>query len=115
MHDSDFFDLLPVRNCEYEMEGDKVVLLVPPGKQSFFDRLFFKKLSAKPRKIDLDSVGSFIWGKLAGKITVRELINVVSDKFGMAVNPADERVIRFLKDLAEHKFILLYKKDKSIL
>jgi len=103
--------LYPVRNCEFEKNNDDLaVVLFKKTKLSFIDKIFFKKLSNKPYKIDLDETGSFIYENCGGKFSVEDLIQKVKENFGEKVEPAEERVVKFVEQLNTNKLITLYEK-----
>lgn len=101
----------PVRNCEYEKSNDGlVIVLFKKTKLSFIDKIFFKKLIDKPHKIDLDEIGSFIYENCDGKFNTENLISKVREQFGEKVEPAEERVVKFINQLNQNKLITLYEK-----
>ncbi len=107
---NDFKQVIPVRNCEYEINDNLVTVLYVNRKPSFIERIFFKKLSKKPYKIDLDEVGSFIWQELDGKKNIDEIIKIAEENFLEKIEPADERVELFIKQMHKNKLISLYEK-----
>lgn len=101
----------PVRNCDFEKtENGLIVVLFKKIKSSFIDKIFFKKLINKPHKIDLDEIGSFIYENCDGKINTETLIEKVREHFGVKVEPAEERVVKFIDQLNKNKLITLYEK-----
>ncbi len=106
-------ELYPIRNCEYEVNDGLVTILFVNPRPSFIDRIFFKKLSKRPRKIDLDKIGSFVWELCDGANNVQQIIEKLSDHFGEEVDPADKRVNLFITQLKRNKFINLYMKNQE--
>ena len=107
---SEFLNYYPVRICEYNVENDRVTVFYKEEKPNFLLRKFFKKLAEKPYKIDLDEVGSFIWLLCDGQKNIREIITISQDHFGEKIEPADDRVQKFIKHLHVGRFIRLYSK-----
>lgn len=105
-----FDDVYPIRDCEHEMNDELVTVLYKKKKLNIIEKLFFKKLSSKPYKIDLDDIGSFIWNLCDGKNNVEQIIEVASQHFKDKIEPANERVKLFIKQMNKNKLVKLYKK-----
>ncbi len=113
MDDQKYWELYPFRKCEYEYANDLVVVLFKK-KPTFIEKIFFRKMIDKPYKIDLDEVGSFIWELCDGKNDLSDILQKVKNNFGDKVNPAEERVLNFIKQMNNTKLIQLYEKqDKN--
>ena len=106
----DIKELYPVRLCEHEIQDGLVVVLFKNTKPSFIERIFFKKLIEKPYKIDLDEVGSFIWHLCEGNRSIADIMKVTHDEFGENIEPVEDRVTQFIKQMHKTKLIQLYKK-----
>ena len=104
--DVNLLDLAPVCRAEFEETGDRVVVVRPknhrPGAAGLLDRLTWS-LSAK--RIRLDAVGSFIWRRLDGKTTVREIAQAMRDELGETVEPVEERLGTFLHQLHRQELV----------
>ena len=107
---TDFNDIYPKRNCEHEINDDLVTVLYVKKKLNFIDRTFFKKISAKPYKIDLDEIGSFIWKLCDGKNSVGEITEISRDRFKEKIEPAEERIEKFIKQMNQNKLVSLFEK-----
>ena len=106
-------DLIPVRKVQHEIINNFVVLKFKNSKKGFIDKLFFKNKKEVTDKIDLDEIGSFIWLLIDGKKSVNSLINFTSEKFGEKVEPVDQRVKLFLKQMNDNHLIILFKKEEN--
>lgn len=106
-------DLIPVRKVQHEIVNNFVVLKFKNSKKGFIDKLFFKNKKEVTYKIDLDEIGSFIWLLIDGKKSVNSLINFTSEKFGEKVEPVDQRVKLFLKQMNDNHLIILFKKEEN--
>ena len=113
MDDQKYWELYPFRKCEHEYNDNLVVVLFKK-KPTFIEKIFFRKMIDKPYKIDLDEVGSFIWELCDGKNDLSDILQKVKNNFGDKVNPAEERVLNFIKQMKNTKLIQLYEKqDKN--
>ena len=98
--------------CKFEEnEGVITVKYINPDP-SIIDKYVFKKLARKPAKIDLDEIGSFLWPFFDGKHSVEEIIQLGEEKFGAKIFPAEERISKFVLQMAETRLINLYKKKQ---
>ncbi len=102
-------ELVPARQCEFEDKNGTVTVLYKK-EPSKFDKLFSRWLKNKPYRIDLDEIGSFIWRKINGVLNIGEIIDIAQDNFGEKIEPAEERVIMFFKQMHRTKLIMLYEK-----
>lgn len=109
MEEVNYKELIPVRQSEYEDENGLVTVLFK-REPTKIDKIFFRWLKNKPHKIDLDEIGSFIWGKINGVLNVGEIIDITKEHFGEKVEPAEERVVMFMKQMHRTKLIMLYEK-----
>ena len=102
--------LFPFQACESEENEGIVTVLYKNPKPSFIEKIFFKKLSKKPYKIDLDKVGTFIWKLCDGKNNVGMIIEKARENFGSEIEPAEDRVEKFIKQLSSTKLVKLFEK-----
>ena len=109
MKDENYLGLIPVRQCEHEYHNDLVTVLFIK-KPTFIEKTFFRRMINKPYKIDLDEIGTFIWGQINAVLNVREIIEITKEHFGDKVESAEERVIEFFKQMHRTKLIMLYEK-----
>jgi Coenzyme PQQ synthesis protein D (PqqD) len=109
----DFENVYPFRNCEYEINNDLITVLYKKEKLTFIEKTFFKKQSAKPHKIDLDEIGSFIWLQCDGKKNIGEITILARDHFSEKIEPAKERVELFVNQIHKNKLISLYEKKEN--
>lgn len=100
----------PVKACRYEINEGVVTLFFKDPKPSLILRWFFKKLAAKEMKFDLDEVGAFIWNLCDGKHTVKEIGEKTKIEYGDKVEPVENRVDLFIRQLSKGNFIKLYAK-----
>lgn len=109
---ADLLKYYPVKICEHEEINGRIVVLFIDSKPSFLDKYIFKRLAQKPAKIDLDDIGSYLWPFFDGKHSVEEIIEMAEKKFGDKIFPAEERISKFVMQMAETKLITLYQKKE---
>ena len=110
MTDEEYLKLIPKRICEDE-ENDGIVTVLYFKKPTFIEKLFFRKMLNKPYKIDLDEIGSFIWGKINALLNVKEIVKLAKEHFGEKIEPAEDRVVQFMKQMYSTKLIMLFEKQ----
>jgi len=112
MTDEEYIKLIPKRICEDEInDGLTTVLYIK--KPTFIEKIFFRKLINKPYKIDLDVVGSFIWGEINASNNIGEITKLGQQHFGEEIGLTEDRVILFLKQMHSTKLIMLYEKEEN--
>ncbi len=110
MSDEEYVKLIPKRICEVEINhGITTVLYIK--KPTFIEKIFFRSLINKPHKIDLDEIGSFIWGIINASKNIEEIIKLAKEHFGEKIEPAEDRVIQFIKQMHANKLIMLFEKQ----
>lgn len=100
-------DLIPVCYRGYDVEEERVVVLIPKFKSTFYHRIFpmTQKLFYR---IKLDELGSAVWQTIDGKKNVRTIAREISENSQI---PADkladmeDRVNKFMTMLYERRFI----------
>lgn len=102
----------PVRKCSFEENDGLITVNYVNPEPSFLDKYIFKKLAKKPAKIDLDEIGSFLWNYFDGEHTVNDLIKLGEERFGEEIAPAEDRVAKFVMQMAETRLIKLYQKKE---
>ncbi|MGD8726043.1 MAG: PqqD family protein [Gemmatimonadales bacterium] len=86
-------DIAPRRLAEWEEHEDHIVVIRPipegGGLKRWVNRLLYEMSS---KRLKLDEVGSVAWLHMDGVKTVGEIADVLRDRFGDAVEPAEERL-----------------------
>ena len=114
MKDNDndnFMDFVPVRSEKFRWEQDdegRVKIYVEHN--GMFDKVA-QALFGKPKvtTVDLQPIGDYIWTKLDGTLTVYELGQKVSAKYGDEAEPLYPRIVQYLKMLEKYGFITIRK------
>ena len=109
---SDFKFVVPIRNCEYELNNKLVTVLFKKEKPSLMEKLIFRNRIDKPYKIDLDEIGSFVWELCDGSKNVEEITKLTKNHFEENIENVEARVELFVKQLHRNKLILLYEKQE---
>jgi len=102
---SNFLEFIPVRADILWSEKEGIVTLEIENK-GLFNRIaqkLFKKLEIS--YIHLDEMGSFIWPRLDGKLTVSELGELVKEQFGEKAEPLYERLSKYISILKSYGFV----------
>ncbi|MCE1166108.1 MAG: PqqD family protein [Bacteroidetes bacterium] len=106
-------ELTPVRVNEHEENEGLIRILVPKFKNKFLLSLIPKGKS-KHIRVKLDEIGTATWLLINGKRKVTKIIEELREKFGDNLEPAEERVSKFIGGLNLHNLIYFkeLKKDK---
>jgi exonuclease I len=81
-----------------------VVIIVPKFKSERMNRMILNK-RARNFKIHLDSLGSEVWLHIDGHTKVRDICNQLTEKLGDSIQPAEQRITKFLTMLYEARYI----------
>lgn len=99
-------DLIPCcKKHRYEVDGEGKVTVFVENK-GFFN-FVAQKLLKKPRfsQIHLEELGSFIWQNIDGKKNVKEIADLLHEKFGEKAEPLYPRISVYIKILQNYGFI----------
>jgi hypothetical protein len=104
--------LYPKRKFEHEENDGLITVLFFEPNPTFIEKLFFKKQLEKPRRIDLDEIGSFVWQLCDGTKNVEEITKIAEEHFVEKIAPAKERTEKFIQQLFNARLIELFRKIK---
>jgi hypothetical protein len=77
-------------------------------------RKFSNNQAAVPtKKLQLDSMGSYVWRLMDGEKTVKEIILIFAEKYRVTRQEAETAVASFLKNLGQRGFIALYDPNEQ--
>jgi len=110
MTDEEYLRLIPKKTCEDEL-NDGVVTVLYFKKPTFIEKIFFRSIINKPHKIDLDEIGSFIWREINASKNIEEIIFLAKEHFKEKIEPAENRVVQFMKQMHSTKLIMLFEKQ----
>ncbi len=101
-------DRIPMRDRDFLVEDEKIVVLVPRF-DGVLGRWITRRLSKPCYKVRLDRFGTEIWNLCDGHRTVREIASALRGRFGEEMEPAEERVAGFIQRLDRGRCIRLSK------
>jgi len=101
-------DLKPLRMQRWEpREGELVTVLVPKFSNRWLVRWILPLLAKPDFRVRLDALGSYIWSQCDGSLTVQEIAERVSGKFGKETDPDCQRIALFFHRLTSQNLIQL--------
>ena len=104
-----YLEMIPVRIAESDRSDKSVesvlMLKIPKFKNISIGKLILFNNHSAYMKIHLDSFGSEVWMLIDGKIDVEQICTKLTGKFGEKVQPAEERVTKFLTKLYDNRYI----------
>lgn len=87
-------------NLEYEVDENNIVTILE--KQDHKLQEFFRKLKFKIpeyKRTSLDEYGSCVFLQIDGKKTVKNIGEILEEKYGEKVHPLYERILLFLNHI----------------
>ncbi len=107
------FSLRPVRNSaiEWELTADGEAMLQIPRRKDRVGRIvgFWFRLP-EARAVQLDEVGSYVWGLCDGHHTVEGIVKETCKHYKMNRREVEISVTTYLQTLAERNFIGFYQR-----
>lgn len=110
----EWLNFYPLRQIEYELNHQNLVVLLIPQKVNWIVRKIFPRLQNKINRINLDEIGTFIWTCLDGQQSLRTICDKLENHFGERVHHCQERTVIFTQQLYKQKFIKIYLKKEEI-
>ena len=102
-------DMKPIRLREYRLNQKKgdgnLTILVPKFGNGKIGRWLRKRLKNPDYFVHLDGFGSFVWNLCDGEKQVREIGKFLQEKFGDKVDPVNERLSHFFRQMEKSKLI----------
>lgn len=106
-------ELTPVREKDFRIENGRVTIFFPKFKNKFMQNLVPRN---KPKDINIhfDELGSEVWLAIDGGKKVISIIKELDEKIGEKIQPAQDRISKFITQLYHHRFIYFkeLKKEK---
>ena len=99
-----YLELIPFQIKEFEEKEGIINILIPKFKNQFMLSLIPQHKS-KVFRIKLDELGSAVWSSIDGKKKVTAIIEELSERFGEKIQPAEQRITKFLTQLFQSNFI----------
>ena len=107
------FEARPRRLLEWREEDGRCVLLRPRLGTSRPGRWLASVLGDPYYRIRLDEVGTLIWKACDGRTSLAEVARSMRSAFGARVEPADQRLARFVRRMLKGRMIALGERDRS--
>ncbi len=99
-------DLTPVRINEHVLtDAGLVTILIPRYKSGFMNRMLEKQGRDKNFRLDLDELGSAVWLNIDSEKKIRELCDILEDKFGEKAHPVEQRLVKFISMLYQNELV----------
>ena len=101
-----FWNARPRRLLDWRDIGEgRCVVLRPKLGESRAGRWLASRLADPCYRIRLDDVGAFIWKACDGETPLTAILDRMRDAFGARVEPADERLGRFVQSMVRSRMI----------
>ena len=106
-------ELVPARNQDFEIDGEKVIILLPKFRSGLAKRFIQPRLKRKNFRIQLDEIGSAFWQQMDGKRNVQEIASVLQERFGERIAPVYDRLGVFIANMVDGDMITLEDPDAT--
>jgi hypothetical protein len=104
--DVNLLDLVPRRTAEHEIDEERLVtVLMPRFRNRFMQRWLVPRYRSQHIKIKLDDIGSEVWLLCDGTRNVGEIAALMREKFNERIEPCNDRLAVFFKQLEQARFI----------
>jgi hypothetical protein len=104
-----FTPVKSTRIQESRLETGVILLTYPVDIKPWVDRIAkrFGKKESKPieKKLQLDELGTAVWGQINGERSVRQVIQWFAKKYQLHTKEAEVSVTRFLRELGKRGLI----------
>ena len=101
----DFSTVRPRRLLEWREENGRCVLLRPRLGSGRLARWVAGRGGDAYYRIRLDEVGTLIWKACDGRTSLADIVMRMRDRFGDGVEPADQRLARFVRQMLTGRMI----------
>ncbi len=99
-------ELVPCRVIEYDTDEESLVTLQAPRFRSDFMRKWLQPRLKRPYlKVSLDEIGSSVWMLCDGNRKIKDIAEIMQDRFGEKIEPCYERLGLFFQQLEHARFI----------
>lgn len=107
LKNANFLDLTPLPAFGHEMEEEGTVrVLIPRFQGKLSSKLLQPRLKSPYIKLSLDELGSAVWLACDGKQNVRTICDTLREQLGEKIEPAEDRITRFLSQLYNKDLII---------
>ena len=99
-------DLIPRRTARSETGDDGIVtILKPKVTNRLMKKVVEPRLKSRFMKIRLDELGSAVWAMCDGERPVREMVELLRERFSDSIEPCCERLGLFMSMLEGEGFV----------
>lgn len=95
-----------------EAEDGRAVVFRPRFGEGRFARWLESLFGLSPYLIRLDDIGTTVWKHCDGKASVQEIAELLRERFGDRVEPAEDRLQDFITQMQRARMIRV--KDKTL-
>jgi hypothetical protein len=95
-----------------EAEDGRVVVLRPRFGESRLARRVVDLFKVSDYRIRLDEIGTAVWKRCDGSTTAREMADELRVQFGDRVEPAEDRLHRFVSQMLRARMIGVQSPEK---
>ncbi len=103
----DFAGVRPRRMLDWREEDGRCVLLRPSFGTNRLVRRLARLVGDPHYRIRLDEIGSLIWKACDGRTSLADIVPRLRERFGDRIEPADQRLARFLQQMLKGKMLTL--------
>ncbi|RKZ07812.1 PqqD family protein [bacterium] len=109
-------DLVPRRIARFEVDEEThlVTIIAPKFKNKWMKKIFEPRLKTSFLKIKLDEIGSSVWMLCDGEKNIKEIGEILRERFHEKIEPCYERLNLFFKQLEEVKFVQFTNLDECL-
>ncbi len=101
-----YMNLTPIRFKQHEdIEDGTVAIIFPKFKNERLQSFLVPGNKSKFIRIKLDELGTASWLAIDGKKTVKDICDLLENKFGERIQPVEERTTKFFTSLYEQRYI----------
>jgi len=99
-------DLTPIK-LEHEevIDSGLITIVIPKFKNKLAVKYVMPNMKSGVINLKLDKFGSGVWENINGKNSVQKIIDKLVQEFGEEIQPAEERVSKFIFQLYEQRLI----------
>jgi len=95
---------------ESRLESGEILLAYPDHKQPWFTRIIQRLgrpdgSKVRIKKLQLDALGTSVWGLLDGQRSVQQIIELFAGKYRLHPKEAEVSVSQFLRELGRRDLI----------
>jgi hypothetical protein len=99
-----FLELVPRKSREWEIEDNRVIVLVPKF-DSRISRWLLRFMREPNFKIKLDKYSAFVWKEINGKRNIEKIGLRFKENFGEEIEPLFDRLLIFFRKMENQKLV----------